>query len=343
MAAYGNEWYRSPETWQPLPDVMDAELQIHSLLAHVFVKYDVPAFLYQAWLVRGDLRWRERDWFCQLAQGVSWRSLQGFPKFFQRRALHEARNAPGHLSVMQGLRWGQVRAFGGSKILAREVLASRMAVNFTHEATWCRLIEKFSAHQQRWAMEFGSVSDMLYEMLDDDDLTKVERLLILPLSELCAHARQFWHERHKIFAASLPDWQQRFHSNSSVRKQMSRLLRCNWKPFTTKLHDVSQWNDRNKWRAKELTSAFELLVEGRAMRHCVASYLNLCMKRMSAIYSFCVSCEEGESRLTVEVDCDFKEIWQVRKKWNHTPSDHEWQAVTEWAQRNGWGINEALV
>src|SRR5205807_736509 len=72
-----------------------------------------------------------------------------------------------------------------------------------------------------------------------------------------------------------------------------------------------------RWTIKELLTSQELLAEGQAMRHCVASYTQECAKRRTTIWSLRVENEEGQRRvLTIEVDPKTRTICQVRGKRN---------------------------
>ena len=44
--------------------------------------------------------------------------------------------APDHFTVEMALRWGQVRGFGGSEVLASAVAATRLGRSFEHENFW---------------------------------------------------------------------------------------------------------------------------------------------------------------------------------------------------------------
>ena len=75
------------------------------------------------------------------------------------------------------------------------------------------------------------------------------------------------------------------------------------------------------WMVQELLSNKELVSEGRAMRHCVASYAKNCRKGKTAIWSL-QAVDEEETRqpvMTIAVDVRRKNITQVRGKYNIAP------------------------
>src|SRR5262249_45026922 len=90
------------------------------------------------------------------------------------------------------------------------------------------------------------------------------------------------------------------------------------------------------WTIRELLTSGELFLEGQAMRHCVASYLDRCARRLSSIWSMQVDTGRGPRRsLTVEVDPARKTICQARGRGNRLPRQAERQVLERWAKREG--------
>lgn len=334
MCAYEANWIRAPETWRA-PEQTDVKTIMRSLLEHVFVRYRVADFLYHAWQVRGDLRWRERDWFVQLAQGASWRDLQGLPRTITRRALHECAKAPEDLSIAQGLRWGQVLACGGGPRLARAVVRSRVAHDMTNDAWWSRLIAKFAAAGEPCARYFGLVADLFVEMFHHDQQGRVDALLTLPLRELRAHAWKYWRDAAAALSVHLPEWQQRSVTHPECRRQLSSLMRQTWHPLIPRSLQRRYLVRTAVLSLRELTSAAELIAEGREMRHCVARYTSICLRKRSSIFSLIIHDAEEEERLTLEVCRKTREVIQIKGRWNQAPSENARACLAEWVDQVG--------
>lgn len=334
MCAYETHWIRAPEEWQA-PQQEDVKTIMRSLVAHLFVRYPVADFLYHAWQVRGDLRWRERDWFVQLAQGASWRDLQGLPRTISRRALHECARAPEDLSIAQGLRWGQVLASGGGPRLAREVVRSRMAHDMTHDAWWSRLIQKFAAAGETSARSYGLVADLFVEMFHQEQQGPVERLLALPMKELIAHAWKYWRDAAAALSVHLPEWQQRSVTHPECRQQLSSLMRQCWHPMIPRSLQRSYPVRMGVISLRELTSAAELIAEGREMRHCVARYASVCLRKGSSIFSLIIHRAGEEERLTVEVCRETRKVKEIKGRWNRQPSPQAWTCLEQWTYESG--------
>ena len=334
MCAYEENWIRAPEDWHA-PDDASVQVVMRSLLEHVFVRYAVPHFLYHAWMVRGDLRWRERDWFVQLAQGASWRDLQGLPRTISRRALHECAKAPSDVSIAQGLRWGQVLACGGSVLLANAVVSSRMAHDMTHDAWWSRLIEKFSSAGETSARHFGLVADLFVEMFHREQHEKVDRLLVLPMKELRIYAWKYWRDAAAALALHLPEWQQRSVTHPSCRQQLSSVMRQCWHPMIPHSLQRSYMVKLGALSLRELTSAAELIAEGREMRHCVATRAAVCLHKSSSVFSLTIHRADEEERLTLEVCRKTRKVIEIRGRYNRQPSAQAWSALEQWANDSG--------
>jgi hypothetical protein len=97
------------------------------------------------------------------------------------------------------------------------------------------------------------------------------------------------------------------------------------------------------WTISELLSTRALFLEGQAMRHCVATYGDECVRREVSIWSMQIETDRGQHRvLTIEVDMPTRTIWQVRGKCNRLPSAGELAIVERWAAAEGLKVAEAI-
>jgi hypothetical protein len=88
------------------------------------------------------------------------------------------------------------------------------------------------------------------------------------------------------------------------------------------------------FRVVELLDARELAYEGRAMRHCVASYAHSCAGGRCAIFSLREEFGAGAQtmrRLTVEVSVAHRRIVQARGRLNAPPGGVEERILRAWA------------
>ncbi|MFK8014724.1 MAG: PcfJ domain-containing protein [Gammaproteobacteria bacterium] len=94
------------------------------------------------------------------------------------------------------------------------------------------------------------------------------------------------------------------------------------------------------WRIHELLSQKELMQEGKALKHCVASYSRQCRNGVSSIWSLTSEDASGNlrRRQTIEVS-RHKRIVQCRGRMNKLPSDLEQKIVARWAQAESLSMN----
>src|SRR5208283_3866653 len=91
-----------------------------------------------------------------------------------------------------------------------------------------------------------------------------------------------------------------------------------------------------RWTIRELLCGRELAAEGRAMHHCVASYIRSCARRVTSIWSLQMHNHEGSQRiLTVEVRLSAKTICQARGKRNVMPDAKGKDILRRWAAQEG--------
>ena len=330
IAAYSHRWIRDPESW-PGHQPQSARGLIRSLTAHLFALWPVPEFFDSAWLVKGELQYLERDWYCHLAAGGSLQKASGMPPSITARALHLAMSAPAGLGIRQALRWGQVKALGGSYELLAEVLASRMVPDLSNDAIWFRLIEKVIAARDFNPRHFGIIADTLLELLAKGEWRRVELLLNPPLPELLRHCRRYW----KRLLNSLPGWKRTDIHCANLRLEIRSQLSARWQPLIGGSPYQSKHREGDRvveWRIVELVNQFQLTVEGQAMRHCVQSYGHACRAEKCAIFSLRThEMAASTSHLTIEVNRETRKVVQVRGKWNRTYLPERIPQLREWA------------
>jgi hypothetical protein len=97
------------------------------------------------------------------------------------------------------------------------------------------------------------------------------------------------------------------------------------------------------WTISELLTTGELLVEGRALRHCVATYAERCLRRQTSIWSLQVESQRGRYRvLTIAVDLPRRTVCEVRGKCNRLPREAERALVGRWAAHEGLKVAESV-
>jgi hypothetical protein len=97
------------------------------------------------------------------------------------------------------------------------------------------------------------------------------------------------------------------------------------------------------WTIRELLTSRELFLEGRVMRHCVATYDVKCAKKVTSIWSMQLENRQGRHRVvTIELDLGNRTICQARKKCNKLPQAAEMEVIAMWAAQEGLRIAESV-
>ena len=98
------------------------------------------------------------------------------------------------------------------------------------------------------------------------------------------------------------------------------------------------------WTITELLTSEALFLEGRAMRHCVATYAERCARRQTSVWSMQVENQRGRHRvLTIEVDPLKRTVCQARKKCNRLPLAVEREILERWAAQEGLKVAESVL
>ncbi len=335
LAAYSKWWIRPPESWAGADSDNPWET-IRSLIGHLFAKWRMPDCFDSAWLEKGELCYLERDWYCRLARGMSWRGMRGIPPSVTSRALHLATKAPAGLTIRQALRFGQVRAAGGSDELLAEVLASGMIRDLSNDAVWSRLIAKAATAPDFHPREYGIVADALRELTRADECRRAELLVGLPARELVAHCRRFWEEMQRIEGVRCPGWKPGDIGCRNLRNDLRIRNSQRWAPLArTGIFRSVKWENGvgSAYWIEELTSQWQLVTESRTMRHCVDTYGWDCRSGRSSVFSLRTGAEGAPtSHLTIEVARRTRRIVQVRGRRNLYFRPDGLPELREWAR-----------
>jgi len=294
---------------------------VHALAGHLLGRYPTPRFLASVWFGTNTIAERaRRNWFVQHARGRRFRSLT-LPIAMTRRMEHAFLRSPHHLDVDRALRRAEVIGLGGRPELGDAVIATHLGRAFEHPDAWREAIA--------WLVGCG----------DELDVAQVA-----PIVE---HLRALGPERARpalagrALAAVWTDVQ------LSQTPRVSRRGVLTWSPSRWQglVVDASIGPHRERWQVVELLDSDQLAHEGRAMRHCVGSYVRRCAGGFAAIWSLRrVWIEDAPpcSSLTIEVDPKTGTIVQLKGRCNSRPSGRPLEIARDWAAREGLGFDPAV-
>ena len=325
LALEHEAWLAPVETWQPRPAPTRPVLA--SLAEHLLARYPLPALMASVWH-EGEpgAATREQRWYKQLGLGESLRRI-GLPLPLTRAMAHRFLSAPCHLGMVAGLRWAQLTELGASAPLRDEVLRTRLGTALDDEGYWEAVLHFFVNQPLLPLDEVRPIVDFL-----DQEKLPIKGRSCASLIRLVRE----WHRELGRVAAANVAW-----APAAIRGftwlEKRRPARQQHRP------DEEPLDEDRTWRIEELCSNRALVLEGRAMRHCVATYVRECVQGRSSIWSLQAEVRGLRTRaLTLEVDPRVRRLVQARRRHNGSPSPAERAIVRRWAEREGIIIPPAL-
>jgi hypothetical protein len=337
LALHHAAWIRPVETW--LPATAKPWPLFGALAHHLFARYAVPPFMTSVWF---DLPcWEmlpQHHWYKHLGQGGSIRTA-GLPLRFTRAMAHLFTQAPHHYTVVAALRWAQVCGLGGSERLARAVIGTRLGRVFENEDFWESVVYFFVNHPSVDLAEVSPIVDFLqYQKFEWRDGVSAEGIFGKqppPRPDYSMKGRTIASMRRQV-----AEWHKRL--GQDTEQSCLSWAHSPIKDFSLVEGSEALGNMR-AWTITELLTSRALLVEGRAMRHCVAVYAKSCARRRASIWSMQVENQRGRHRvLTIEVNLAKRTVCQARRKCEALPKKTELEIVERWATKEGLIIAEAV-
>ena len=322
---------REPESYAPKSYNIDK--QTLGLINHIFVKYPVPYFMYEAILIRDgkscNITQRNmfREWFITLAQGGSFpKAVKGI--MTRQEAAMFLRGTTAY-SISDNIWWAKMRAAGMNNSLI-DKLMSKLFSHFhwgDPHGNYADTIRFFvNHHKEMDNVTFGEITDFLVWKFRNEPTFSMKGRTVGSILRMSNE----WHAM--IQKATL--------GADVARPGMG-------------YNDWQYLEDHLLWEMTELRNNKELMNEGRKQKHCVYGYVNACVSGRSAIFSLrCymkLSYKDDENgnpiwekkndnengRITVEVSPKTHTIVQVRGTSNRPPDDKEKLVLRHWSGEKG--------
>jgi hypothetical protein len=332
LAKRRRQWLRDAGEWAPRSH--NVSRQFASLLRHLLAKYDVPHFFDSAWKAYGCNK--QKAWFIHIATGNNLRTASGLPFPLTKMMAHHAMGAPDDLNVFQALRWGQVRALGGTERLARAIVNTRLRCPMVDEPFWLTVVQFFVGSPMLDPSQIGPIVDYLQAQRFETAPDHIENGRLqagtIPQPGLSMKGRTV-----ETLLRQVQAWHRTL--NRAVAPKFLA-----WEPSLVKGYERVEGTPGNQrlFRITELLNSDELLREGRAMHHCVASYAHSCARRACAIFSLVEDQGSGvERRLTIEVTIGTRRIVQARGRFNSMPNAVDERILRAWATTAGLNFPNA--
>jgi hypothetical protein len=342
LAIYNRQWLRDADLWEP--SLGSERAQFDSLVHHLLAKYPVPAFLTRVWFkgVRPQARLEQR-WFVHIGAGGSIRKLD-LPLPYTKMMAHHLIGAPAHLTVKQALRWGQVLGLGGSETLAIAIGKSKLGRHFYNGEFWATVIQFLANHREFDLSQLDLVLAYLHHQrfVSEEVYVAGGEVVNLgpPQPDLSMKGRT---PRALVRQAS--EWRAREQAHP---KRPATSVDVRWLASGIGGFSCTERNPGGQvhsWSIHELTTAEEVILEGRAMRHCVAEYyIWQCRQRLTSIWSMRFQHDERSFRvMTIAVDPSSRTIGQASRRANALPNEKALRVMREWAEREGLKVIDAYA
>jgi hypothetical protein len=251
---------------------------------------------------------------------------------------HYVRQAPDHYSVIQALRYGEVRGLGSTEALAREVVIGKLGQSIEHADFWRTVLCFFALHPEMDLAHVNPIIDFIHysRFAGEEVLTEhgaVSRPAPWPTFSIKGRT-----------VNSMLRLVTRWHIDLSRRGPRDSF---SWHRSSIPEFRFLEERDGDKddlhWSVRELLDSAALHAEGQAMHHCVYTYAQRCRRRETTIWSLRLRLRDQEKRMaTIEVDPRRRLIVQMRERFNYRPGPASREIIRRWADSAGlkiqWGI-----
>lgn len=313
---------RSVDTWTPCKG--SAMVKFRHLVRHCFCTYSVPAFMEKIWLNGSD---EDRKFFLEVADGKpvygNWFLREAA---MSRKIAHQFRNAPAHCTIVEAVRWAQVRVIRKDKLLFRAISKSFLGRSLKNDEFWLQVIhwmareEKIDHRKVRLILRY-----IAYQKFGEFHVGK--QIVPFPapkpkfkiagkhFSTLARLAEEFFEKLAVDFGWQVSEWTPMMLPNRD------------WE-FTEADAPL-----KGKFKLIQLTTHEQLVKEGLRMDHCVATYLDNCQDGDCSIWSLRkVNGDEEKPLATIELENSKMTLEQVRAFKNRRPKEEEIELIREWAK-----------
>ena len=332
---------RDPHSWQPQMKTRDPARLRLAAARHLFALYPVPAMLECIWIddARLDAEevWLRKNWYVVAARGGSLYKA-GAGDWLTRKEVHAFLNPPAGLGFDQALWHAIARSYVGESGLATCIARSKIARAPRGEVAFWREVARFFCANPAPVETIDDLCDYLAECRRRDRSYSLEGRTLASLNRRM-------HEWHRDIAAieRIEAIRRRAAGRPTVRGAGASALDRVWSgspladwEWTPSAKDARANGER--YVVRQLKQAEDLVMESRAMRHCVSTYAAKCIAGHASIWSLRRCTKDRIDRLlTIEVDRQDLAV-QVRGPANRPARADERNVLERWAKARGIGL-----
>jgi hypothetical protein len=331
---FSGEVVRDPQSWQPQMKTRDAARLRVAAARHLFALYPVPAFLEQVWIDDAGLSTDEvrlrRQWYVTAARGGSLYKA-GASAWLTRKETHAFLNPSPGLGFDEAFWEAIARSYASDAAMALRIARSKIARASRGETDFWRGVVRFFCANPSPVETIDDLCDYLAECRRRDPHYGLEGRTLSALTRRM-------HEWHHDIAAieRIEAMRRRAHGRDAqtwpadASWSGSTLADWEWVPSSK---DAKAKGER--FVVRQLKQAEDLVMESRAMRHCVSTYAAKCIAGAASIWSLRRCTKDRIDRLlTIEVDRQDQAV-QVRGLANRLSHPDERNVLERWAKARG--------
>ena len=333
---FSGEAVRDPQSWRQRMKTRDPARLRLAAARHLFALYPVPSMLERIWIDDAGLDAPEvrlrKQWYVAAARGGSLYKA-GAGEWLTRKEIHAFLNPPTGLGFDEAF-WHAIASAGADASgSALSIARSKIARTPRSETGFWRDVARFFSAHPAPVETIDDLCDYLAHCRRQDPGWRIEGRTLSSLSRRM-------HEWHRDIAA--------IERIEAIRRRAGRVARAtgataidqawsgssmaDWE-WTPSAKDAKAKGER--FVIRQLTRAEDLVMESRAMRHCVSTYAGKCIAGRASIWSLRRCTKASVDRLlTIEVDPQRRAV-QVRGFANRLAHADEQQVLERWAKARG--------
>lgn len=332
------EIIRDAWTWRPQLKTRDAARLRLAAARHLFARYAVSAHLEAVWLDTEDLDREEtmlrKRWYVVVAGGGS-PYKAGAGEWLSRKEVHGFLNPPGALRFDEAFWAAIARTYTDDVGVSLRIARSKVARTPRSELAFWRDVARFFCANPATLEEIDDLCDYLADAYRRDRAFNLKGRTLVSL-------RRRMEEWHRDLAAieRIEAMRRRVAGRANPRGAIvpsqggswpgSLLADWEWQPSAKEAKARGE-----RFVVRQLVKAEDLVLESRAMHHCVSSYAAKCMTGSASIWVL-RRCALGkiERLLTIELDRNNRAV-QVRGFANRLAQPDEMKILERWAKARG--------
>jgi len=331
---FSGEVVRDPQSWHPQMKTRDAARLRLAAARHLFALYPVPATLERIWIDDAGLDAEEvrlrRHWYIVAARGASLYKA-GASAWLTRKEVHAFLNPPAGAGFGEAFWQAIARSYTDDAAVAQCIAHSKIVLTARDAVPFWRQVVRFFCANPAPVETIDDLCDYLAECRRLDPHYSLEGRTLATLNRRM-------HEWHRDIAAIERIEAVRRRANARGVRMPAAAAAWSGSPLADWEWEPSAGEAKarhERFVIRQLKRAEDLVMESRAMRHCVSTYAAKCIAGQASIWSLRRCTKDRIDRLlTIEVDRQGRAV-QVRGFGNRIARADERHVVERWAKARG--------